>query len=284
MKLNLLSTVLVLSWVAGASTASAQLLAAREAPIAYGHHHLNVTSIAEQKKFFVDTLGGVPVTLAGREIIKFPNALVFLREQKPTGGNRGTTVNHLGFTVPNLRQTLDKLKANGYRIVTREEGPSNLEVKDDIGNYPGRTVGLAYVLGPDDLKLEIVENKEQKVPIVANHVHFFGQQNEDMQAWYVKVFGAKAGAPGGLFPSASLPGLGLAFSPSTTPVVGTQGRVVDHIGFEIDNLPEFLKKVEAMGIKPVNVRQVPELNVSIAFITDPWGTYIELTEGLDKIQ
>jgi catechol 2,3-dioxygenase-like lactoylglutathione lyase family enzyme len=284
MKLNLVAIVLVLSWVAGASTASAQLLAAREAPIAYGHHHLNVTSIVEQKKFFVDTLGGVPVTLAGREIIKFPNALVFLREQKPTGGNRGTTVNHLGFTVPNLRQTLDKLKANGYRIVTREEGTSNLEVKDDIGNYPGRTIGLAYVLGPDDLKLEIVENKEQKVPIVANHVHFFGQQNEDMQAWYVKVFGAKAGAPGGLFPSASLPGLGLAFSPSTTPVVGTQGRVVDHIGFEIKNLPEFLKKVEAMGIKPANVRQVPELNVSIAFITDPWGTYIELTEGLDKIQ
>jgi hypothetical protein len=29
---------------------------------------------------------------------------------------------------------------------------------------------------------------------------------------------------------------------------------------------------------------VPELSVSIAFITDPWGTYIELTEGLDKIQ
>ncbi len=59
---------------------------------------------------------------------------------------------------------------------------------------------------------------------------------------------------------------------------------MDHIGFEIDNLQEFLKKVEAMGIKPVNARQVPELNVSIAFITDPWGTYIELTEGLKKIQ
>jgi len=29
---------------------------------------------------------------------------------------------------------------------------------------------------------------------------------------------------------------------------------------------------------------VPELNVSIAFITDPWGTYIELTEGLVNIQ
>jgi len=284
MKLNLISLVLALSWAVGAAPASAQLLAAKDAPIAYGHHHLNVTSIAEQKKFFVDTLGGVPVTVAGREIVKFPNALVFLREQKPTGGNRGTTVNHLGFTVPNLQQTLNKVKANGYKVVTKEEGPSNLEVEGDIGHYPGRPIGLAYVLGPDDLKLEIVESKDQKVPIIGNHVHFFGQQNEEMQAWYVKVFGAKPGAPGGLFPSAALPGLGMAFSQSTTPVVGTQGRVVDHIGFEIKNLPEFLKKVEAMGIKPTNVRQVPELNVSIGFITDPWGTYIELTEGLDKIQ
>jgi catechol 2,3-dioxygenase-like lactoylglutathione lyase family enzyme len=284
MKLNLIPIALLLSLVVGASSASAQLIAAKDAPIAYGHHHLNVTSVAEQKKFFADTLGGVAVTVAGREIVKFPNALVMLREQKPTGGNRGTTVNHLGFTVPNLQATLDKMKANGYKVVTKEEGPSNLEVVGDIGHYPGRTIGLAYVLGPDDLKLELVESKDQKVPVIANHLHFFGQQNEEMQAWYVKVFDAKPGAPGGLFPSANLPGVGLAFSPSPTSTVGTQGRVVDHIGFEMHDLPAFLKKVEAMGIKPVNVRQVPELNVSIAFITDPWGTYIELTDGLRNIQ
>jgi catechol 2,3-dioxygenase-like lactoylglutathione lyase family enzyme len=281
MKLNLIPIALLLSLAVGASSASAQLIAAKDAPIAYGHHHLNVTSVAEQKKFFADTLGGVHVTVAGREIVKFPNALVMLREQKPTGGNRGTTVNHLGFTVPNLQATLDKMKANGYKVVTKEEGPSNLEVVGDIGHYPGRTIGLAYVLGPDDLKLELVESKDQKVPVIANHLHFFGQQNEEMQAWYVKVFDAK---PGGLFPSANLPGVGLAFSPSPTATVGTQGRVVDHIGFEMHDLPAFLKKVEAMGIKPVNVRQVPELNVSIAFITDPWGTYIELTDGLRNIQ
>ena len=79
MNLKLIASVLGLCVAAGASNASAQLFAAREAPIAYGHHHLNVTSIAEQKKFFVNTLGGVPVTIAGREIVKFPNALVFLR-------------------------------------------------------------------------------------------------------------------------------------------------------------------------------------------------------------
>ncbi len=50
------------------------------------------------------------------------------------------------------------------------------------------------------------------------------------------------------------------------------------------NLEAFTKKLEAQGIKlAAPYRQVPALGISIAFITDPWGTYIELTEGLDKI-
>jgi hypothetical protein len=42
-----------------AQRASAQLLAAKDGPIVYGHHHLVVTNVADHKKFWVDTLGGV---------------------------------------------------------------------------------------------------------------------------------------------------------------------------------------------------------------------------------
>jgi predicted enzyme related to lactoylglutathione lyase len=67
-------------------------------------------------------------------------------------------------------------------------------------------------------------------------------------------------------------------------VAGTQGRAIDHIGFEVKNLEAFTKKLEAQGITLASpYRQVPALGISIAFITDPWGTYIELTDGLDKI-
>src|SRR5215467_16106078 len=117
-----------------ASTAFAQLDAAKEGPIVYGHHHLNTANLAAQKKFFVDTLGGTAVTIGtnNTEIIKFPNVLIFFRaNQAPTGGTRGTTVNHIGFSVPNLRQTVDKVKANGYRMITTTEAPGR-EVKDDI--------------------------------------------------------------------------------------------------------------------------------------------------------
>ena len=284
MNLKLTGTVVALCLFVGASSSQAQLLAAKEAPVAYGHHHLNVTDIPAQLKFFGDTLGGTPVTVAGRQIVKFPNVLVMLRQQKPTGGTKGSSVDHLGFSVPDLRAAVDKIKANGFRMVTKEEAPSPWVVTDDIGRQAGRDIAIAFAMGPDDVKVEIVEVKAQQMPVALHHVHFAGPDNKAMQEWYVKVFGARAGNPGGTFQSATLPGVSLNFNQAAAAVAGTQGRAVDHVGFEIEGLAEFLKKVEGMGIKPVNVRDVPDLGASIAFITDPWGTYIELTEGLDKIQ
>jgi catechol 2,3-dioxygenase-like lactoylglutathione lyase family enzyme len=271
-----------------AQRASAQLLAAKDGPIVYGHHHLVVTNVADHKKFWVDTLGGVAVTFGtqNREIVKFPNALVFMNPGMPSGGSRGSTVNHLGFSVPNLRQTVDKLKAAGYKMVTATEAPAAVKVQDDIGLTSGGDVsGIAYVIGPDDIKVEIVERKMQTMPIVSHHVHFFSQKPEEVQAWYVKTFGSKprAAATNGIIGS-DLPGIGLSVSNSPTPVVGTRGRVIDHIGFEVKGLEAFVKRLESQGIKIDRpYTPVPALGISIAFITDPWGTYIELTEGLDKV-
>src|SRR5215510_16242872 len=114
--------------------ASAQLLAAKDGPIVYGHHHLNVTSIDAHKKFWVDTLGGksVKVGTSPNEIVMFPNVLVFLRQQAPTGGTKGTTVNHLAFAVTDVRRAVDRARAAGFRIATREEAGVYDEVKDDI--------------------------------------------------------------------------------------------------------------------------------------------------------
>jgi catechol 2,3-dioxygenase-like lactoylglutathione lyase family enzyme len=284
MKRTLIGVTVVLLGFTFASSASAQLLAAKDGPIVYGHHHINATNIEAQKKFFVDALGGTAVKFGANnvEIVKFPNVLVFFRQQAPTGGTRGTSVNHIGFSVPNLRQMVDKVKANGFKMITRTEVAATQEVKDDIAVTATNTA-IAFVLGPDDVKVELVENKQQTVPITLHHVHFFGQQNSEMQAWYVKVFGAKARAAAN-FPAADLPGVALNFSPSPDPVVGTQGRALDHIGFEIKDLEAFCKRLEEMGIKlTVPYRKVPAANLSLAFITDPWGTYIELNEGLDKI-
>jgi len=169
---RLISVVVVFVALAAASPASAQLIAAKDGPIVYGHHHLVTSNVEAQKKFFVNTLGGQAITIGTNklEIVQFPNVLIFFRQEAPKGGTKGTTVNHIGFSVPNLRQVVEKLRASGYRLVTREEVAATQDVKDDIAPIAGTDVGIAFVMGPDDIKVELVENAQQTVPITLHHL------------------------------------------------------------------------------------------------------------------
>jgi catechol 2,3-dioxygenase-like lactoylglutathione lyase family enzyme len=287
---SLLSVVpLLVTLVAAApSTTAAQTLVAK-GPVIYGHHHFNTTDMAAQKKFYVDTLGGTAATIGTNnlEVIEFPNVFLFFRPmQKPTGGTIGSTVNHIGFSVPDLKPVVARIKANGFEMITSDSVAANVQVTDDIA-AASPTTNIAFALGPEDVKVELVEVKGQRAPIQLHHVHFFGEHNAEMQAWYAKTFGAAAqpAGPGRAFLTDELPGVTLSFSPSPTPTVATQGRALDHIGFEIQNLEAFTKKLEADGIPlTVSYREVPALGISIAFIKDPWGTNIEMTEGLAGIK
>jgi hypothetical protein len=109
----------------------------------------------------------------------------------------------------------------------------------------------------------------------------------EMQQWYMKAFDATL-RPGqtDYFIGADLPGVGymlnfFSWLPAQD-VVGTTGRAIDHVGFEVKNLEEFSRKLEAKGIKLKEpYRRVRELNnMATVSIMDPWGTSIELTEGL----
>src|SRR6185295_19039256 len=104
-----------------------------------------------------------------------------------------------------------------------------------------------------------------------------------MRDWYVKTFGAEPASQTQLeslnsapaaaqIPIASLPGLLMQFRKSDTAPAGTRGRGLDHIGFEVKNLEEFCKKLEAAGQKfdrPYG--KLPNSQTAIAFLTDPWG-------------
>ena len=277
-------TFLALALVLSPSAASAQLTLARDNPIVYGHHHIAASDINAHKKFFIDALGGAAGTFGPNkvEIVKFPNVLIFFRQQPPTGGTKGTTVNHIGFSVPDLKKAVARIKANGYPMITRGEVAATQQVVDDIAPIDAN-VSIAFTMGPDDIKVEIVQQTQQTTPVALHHVHFFGPQNTEMQAWYAKVFGAKP-RTGGNFPAADLPGVALNFSPSPDPVVGTAGRALDHIGFEIKDLEAFCKKLEGMGIKlAVTYRKAQAAGLGVAFVTDPWGTSIELNEGLGSV-
>ena len=140
-------------------------------------------------------------------------------------------------------------------------------------------------MGPDDTKVELIENTAVKLPIVMHHIHWAAPDVAAMKAWYVQMLGAKPGKRGN-FEAGDLPGVNLTFGGAAageTPV-STKGRALDHIGFEVRNLEQFVKDLEAKGVKfDRPYTKVAALNIAVAFFTDPWGTYVELTEGLNAV-
>ena len=54
--------------------------------------------------------------------------------------------------------------------------------------------------------------------------------------------------------------------------------MLDHIGFDVKDIGAMAKKLEADGIKlDEPVRKSPTGN-SLTYITDPWGTRIEIVQ------
>ena len=105
-----------------AAVPAAQLLN-RQAPIVVSHYHLNVTSVADHKKFWVDTLGGKAEKFGNEDVVRFPSVLLFLKVQKPTGPTRGTIFDHIGFAVPDVPATTKQVVAAGYQLTVGRELP-----------------------------------------------------------------------------------------------------------------------------------------------------------------
>ena len=268
---------LALSALPLAAPLSAQLLAARENPFAVGHHHLNVTEVAAHKRFWGELLGGELARFGETDVVKLPNTLLFLRQQEPTGESNGSTVNHLGYRVPDLHGLAPRLTAAGFEMVTKDVVSGATQ---DVHYNESQDVYMAFVKGPDGIRVELMENKALD-GIVSHHIHIFTEDDGATRDWYVKHFGGKPGTRGP-FKKADVPGIELTFARSDAPPRPTKGRVVDHIGFEVDDLEAFCKKLEGEGVKfDIPFRKVESIGLSVAFLTDPWGTYIELTEGLD---
>lgn len=108
-----------------------------------------------------------------------------------------------------------------------------------------------------------------------------------MQAWYEKILGGapcKRAIEGSrdVIDCVELPGVTLAMSKSDTKLDPTAGRSLDHIGFDVTDLPGFLKRAEEQGAN-ITQKLTPSnfsSRMRVSFITDPWGTKMEVTEGL----
>ena len=123
------------------------------------------------------------------------------------------------------------------------------------------------------------------MPIQSDMVHFYFKDLSDLKAaynWYRKYFGGKNFISPNI--ALAIPGTRLNMATSNEgPRPLNRGGALDYIGFEVKNLEAFCKKLEADGVKfDQPYSKTRHKSYASAMLTDPWGTTIELTEGLNK--
>lgn len=293
--MTMLASVLALTFVGPVTDASAQLSASNKMGVAMGHLHYYVEDVEAHKKFWIAMGGQAARKLGATEVIKFPDVLILLTQGKPSGGNAGAVVSHVAFKVPNLKQAIAKWEAAGIKVLHNTTSTSVLanlvmpngdrvEIFEELLPNSSFFARFALPPDPDDYSAQR-HGRKMTVPVVAHHIHLQLPKGGDTegQDWYVKMFGAKPGIRW-LYKAADLPGINMNFSgESATANAPTKGRMLDHIGFEVKNLEAFCKKLQANGVKFDVPYTKNSMGIGTAFLTDPWGTYIELTEGLNGL-
>jgi catechol 2,3-dioxygenase-like lactoylglutathione lyase family enzyme len=251
------------------ATSWAQLAPPNGAGVTMGFLHMVVPDVQANKKLWV-SLGGVPVKIDEIEAVKFPGVMVLLTHGSPSGNNKGAVLDHFGFHVRAGYgdELFAKMKAAGVPV---EPDPD----RHDHG----------YIYTPEHQLIEIAPgDKSQTLPIISDHLHYLMPNaiQPQAQAWYAKTLGAESRKA-----YAEIPGIEMRFGRGAEPVtevpLPTKGRTMDRIGFEVVNLEAFCKRLEASGVKfdkPYN--RTLHKSFASAELTDPWGTSIELTEGLNR--
>lgn len=260
---------------------SAQLAAPNEAGVAMGHLHYRVRDVEANARFWA-ALGGERRTVESTVVMRFSDVLVFLTPGDSTGGTEGSVLNHLAFRVPSLAT----VEAAGLVVARLERFPGVASVTTPEGErielFEDAALNLTFT--PDEgpaTGLAARHNQPLGVPVAFHHAHLYLPEGQvlEAKAWYTRLFG---GIPGkrSNYDAVDLPGINLNLSVGPRPTVPTRGRMLEHIGFEIAGLQAFCKRLEAMGV----IFDVPYApgrpGIARAALTDPWGTSIELTEGL----
>jgi catechol 2,3-dioxygenase-like lactoylglutathione lyase family enzyme len=250
-----------------ACPAGAQLARPNESGVSQGHIHLMVSDPVEHRKLWVDMLGGEIAQAGSLEMFRLPGIYIIASQASSAlEGTDGSTVNHFGFLVPSYAEIKTQLAARGVPLFM--DNPNSRQV---------------IAVFPDKIRVEFTEEATVKSPAVFHHLHLSSTDPEKLRDWYVKSFGAVPGTRG-TFLAALLPGGEVDFRKVPQKQAATKGRALDHIGFEVHNLEAFCKKLQAEGVEfDVPYREAPQLDgLKIAFILDPEGTRIELTEGLES--
>ena len=277
--------------------------AAPPTPEVHFHHlHLNTTDPKAAIDFYTSKFDCEKGKFAGLmdAVWAQKSWLLFTKVNQPPPWEMTSSIWHFGWGAEDMKATYEKQLQMGTKFFTPITDIS------DIGGQAGATGRFfyAYVESPDKALIELNTANHHRF----GHLHLFSADPIAAGQWYMKYFGARGRVSPSrepriyrgvqIGPSASLTvdNVNIIIYPveytkmaypdhwkGKTELESTKGRVVDHVGFSVDNLAEAVERMRKDGVKVTDeIRSVAGGKIKYAFIEGPDKIRIELVEGHAK--
>jgi catechol 2,3-dioxygenase-like lactoylglutathione lyase family enzyme len=289
----MIRTVLFVSAVVLSIATHAQAVkAAPTAPLARFHHvHLNTVDPEAAINFYSVKFKAERQKFAGiRDAVWTGDSWVlFTKVDTPPPSDTISGIWHIGWGGEDMKAVYQKQLDSGTHFqtpLTDIRGSA-----ENSGNF-----FYAYVDGPDHALIELNTAKHHNF----GHVHMFSANPITTGEWYMAHLGVKArlskevrtyrntqNAPAAfmtanhvsmiVYPLEYLVTSGYAPFKDRKELAPTRGRVIDHIGFGVDDLDAALAHMRATGVK-ITAEPVTRGLIKFAFIEGPDQVAIELIE------
>ncbi len=266
-------TRIALALVAAVATLVAIPAIARAAD--YHHVHITASSPSEGVRWYNRHLDCEPV--ADRPDAANCDGVELIFVVQPTmGSTQGTGVNHIGFSYPDLAAKMAELESVGVRGsgVRLQRFPDGATLRDVPGLFK-----LGFIFDPWGTRIEMVEDPDY---LGFHHIHLSAADPAATLAWYQDVFGGESASLKGQLAGLLFDDVWLLVSKHAegTPAT-TEGRAIDHIGFEVADLDAAAPEMRGNGVVFQQDPATPEngrTSAKRAFLVGPDNVRLAVVE------
>lgn len=262
---------------------------------AHFHHvHLNATDPANAILFYTSKFKARKESFAGLAdaVWTGDSWLLFTNVDSPPPSELLSGIWHIGWGAEDMQSTYQQQLAKGTRFAT-----PITDISDMVGG--NRAFFYAYVDGPDHALIELNTARHHNF----GHVHMFSADPPAAGAWYAKELGLRSLpqttqriykgvqiAPAAFVTAdhVSMIIYPVEYLQTAAPAVwkarggafaSTRGRVVDHLGFSVDDLDAALARMRSDGVKvTAEPRSIADGRIHFAFVAGPDQVAIELIQ------
>jgi len=234
----------------------------------FTHVHLRTPDPAAAAEWYHRLLGGTLRPAAGGmgAVTQIHGSIATMFDPSIAEPSAGSVIDHFGFAVDDVAAMVAKAQIMGAQV--------------ELPPHPGTVANaIAMIQDPWGTRIELLEDPEF---VGLQHVHLVAERADALRDWLLTIFGGTYDPElgGTELHAIRYDGIWVYLSESPDGVTApSRGRSLDHMGFSVTDMNEIVRRIEASGYHPYEIRpNRPGGTTLLMFFEGANGIHFEIAE------